>query len=79
MSSKAITVQGINIPNNIATSKAGFLGLPCYSWILMSQIHPSLEELTQAKLALAVYKILDEDVDFDLWTKWCRWEVWDED
>ncbi|KAF4784451.1 hypothetical protein HER10_EVM0008556 [Colletotrichum scovillei] len=121
--SKQIVVQGIDIPDNMAITQRGFMGLPflsnivsdspkdelkaicardkldswanllrryepaesmanliksCSSWINISQLDPSLENLTQVKLAHAVYETL-KNANFDWWATRCRYKAYEED
>ncbi|KAK1547784.1 hypothetical protein CPAR01_01751 [Colletotrichum paranaense] len=120
---KHIVVQGIDIPDNMAITKRGFMGLPflsniasdsprdelkatsarddldswanllrpyepaesmanliksCSSWINISQLDPSLENLTQVKLAHTVYATL-KNANFDWWATRCRYKAYEED
>ncbi|KAJ3949765.1 uncharacterized protein N0V96_000894 [Colletotrichum fioriniae] len=50
----------------------------CSSWINMSQLDPSLENLTHVKLAHTIYETL-KNANFDWWAKRCRYKAYEED
>ncbi|KAK1726444.1 hypothetical protein CaCOL14_012159 [Colletotrichum acutatum] len=50
----------------------------CSSWLNMSQLDPSLGNLTQVKLAHTVYETL-KDANFDWWATRCRYKAYEDD